>query len=116
MIRKVLVAVLAAGALSLLYLLPATPPLPWSAGPASADHCAVSPTVGASQPPNGLITAAFNAGGFNGLFPGHQYFGLMALETGPAYAPSLRQPPVPPTLLKAIGWVEGSWGEGRRGG
>ena len=109
MIRKVLVAALAAGALSLLYLLPATSPLLWSAGPASANDCAVSPTVGTSQPPNGLITATFNAGGFNGLFPGHQYFGLMALETGPAYARSLRQPYVPPTLLKAIGWIEASW-------
>src|SRR3989337_2351553 len=109
--RKVLAAVLTAGALSLLYLLPTTPSLLWSAGPASADDCAVSPTFGASQPPNGLITAAFNAAGFNGLFPGHQYFGLTALETGPRQARSLRQPYVPPTLLKAIGWIESSWNQ-----
>jgi len=109
MIRNVLVAALTAGALFLLHVLPVTPAHLWSSPPASASDCAVSPTIGASQPPNGLITAAFNAAGFNGLFPGHQYFGLTALETGPPQARSLRQPYVPPTLLKAIGWIEASW-------
>ncbi|GAG02565.1 unnamed protein product, partial [marine sediment metagenome] len=107
--RLLLVAVLTAGVLSLLYLLPIAPARLWSPPPASADDCAVSPTVGASQPPNGLITGAFNAAGFNGLFPGHQYFGLTALETGPAHARSLGQPYIPPTLLKAIGWIEATW-------
>ena len=198
MIRKVLVAALAAGALSLLYLLPATPPLPWSAGPASADHCAVRPTVGASvlrtgssgdqvwvlqvalvnagypaldpdglpyidglfgspedtavrafqtsrglpttgvvdtatwtalrpyidpsdryaaaQPTYGQLSAAFNSGGFNGLFPGHTYYGLQAIEVGPRGARQLTTPYIPPTLLKAVGWIEASWRQGDSGG
>ncbi len=95
------------GAVSLLLASGERPLEPWSPPPASADDCAVSPAVGASQPPNGLLTAAFNAAGFNGLFPGHQYFGLTSLEAGPARG--LRQPYIPPTLLKAIGWIEATW-------
>jgi hypothetical protein len=75
----------------------------------------VPPSVGASQPSNGRITAVFNAAGFNGLFPGHQYFGSMALEKGPADARSLQQPYVPPTLLKAIGWIEATWRQAEGG-
>lgn len=196
--RKVLAAVLAAGALSLLYLLPTTPPLPWSAAPASADHCAVRPTVSrpllrlgssgdqvavlqvallnagypsldpngnpyidslfgspedtavknfqssrglpatgavdsntwaaldpfinpadrhsAPQPSYGQLSAGFNSAGFNGLFPGHPYYGLQAIEVGPRGARQLVTPYIPPTLLKAVGWIEASWRQGDSGG
>ncbi|MCH7998796.1 MAG: hypothetical protein IIA91_04860 [Chloroflexi bacterium] len=115
MINKLLVVTMTVGVLSLLSLLATTPDSPWSPPPASAAGCAVPSSVGGSQPSNGLITAAFNAAGFNNLFPGHQYFGLTALETGPADARSLQQPHVPPTLLKAIGWIEASWRQAEGG-
>ncbi|MEE8346433.1 MAG: hypothetical protein V3S20_03695, partial [Dehalococcoidia bacterium] len=115
MLNKLLVVALTVGILSILSLLATTPDTPWSPQPAAAAECAVPSSVGASQPSNGLITAAFNAAAFNGLFPGHQYFGSMALETGPADARSLQQPYVPPTLLKAIGWIEATWRQAEGG-
>ena len=107
--RLLVAAIVAAGLAALVYLLPTNPVGRWSQPSVSAADCAVPSSVSASQPSNGLITVAFNAAGFNGLFPGHQYFGSMALESGPSGARSLRQPYVPPTLLKAIGWIEASW-------
>ncbi len=70
----------------------------------------------APQPPYGQLTASFNAAAFNNLYPGHPYFGLQAIETGPGAARQLTTPYVPPTLLKAVGWVEASWRQADGGG
>jgi len=71
--------------------------------------------VSARDPSYGEASATFNAAGFNALFPGHPYFGLDAMWTNPSSSqPS--QPYVPPTLLKAMGWIESSWIQADRGG
>lgn len=49
--------------------------------------------------------------GHNKLFPGLPGFGLPKLETGNRSAGSgtLTDPYIPPTLLKAIAWIESTW-------
>ncbi|HLE82484.1 MAG TPA: hypothetical protein VJA25_14625, partial [Dehalococcoidia bacterium] len=51
--------------------------------------------------------------GFNQLLPDVQNFNLPLLETGPRSAGSSSpiNPYIPPTLLKAIGWIESSWSQ-----
>ncbi len=55
----------------------------------------------------------FELAGFNQLFPELPGFGLPPLETGPRSAGSSRTVPpyIPPTLLKAIGWIESGWSQ-----
>jgi len=53
----------------------------------------------------------FELAGFNRLFPDVAGFNLPQLETGPRSAGSSQfiSPYIPPTLLKAIAWLESSW-------
>lgn len=55
----------------------------------------------------------FELAGFNQLFPDVPGFALPPLETGPRSAGSSRtvSPYIPPTILKAIGWIESGWAQ-----
>jgi hypothetical protein len=55
-----------------------------------------------------LFLNAIDLAAANMLFPGDPYFGLPDLEYGPRNARQKQPGAVPPTLLKAISWIESS--------
>ena len=90
--------------------------------PAYASH--LCGNTGSSQGPFDLQTyeatdwrttygRTYALAGFNRLFPDVSGFALPRLETGGRSAGSgqLRDPYIPPTLLKAIAWIESSWSQ-----
>ncbi len=90
--------------------------------PAQASH--LCGNTGSSQGPFDLETyeasdwrtkyaRTMELAGFNRLFPDVSGFDLPQLETGSRSAGSgqLTDPYIPPTLLKAIAWIESSWAQ-----
>ena len=93
------------------------------ARPAGATH--LCGNTGSSQGPFDLhayedaewrttYSRTFELAGFNRMFPDVTEFALPQLETGGRSAGSgqLTNPYIPPTLLKAIAWIESSWAQG----
>jgi len=96
----------AAGALAAAALL-AAPALP-TGGTPHADACAFlrAPHAYEADSDRDTYLKAIETASVNGLFPGDGYFGLPAVEVGPRGGRAPAAVPVPPTLLKAIAWVE----------
>ena len=110
------------GAILLVLVFAAAVPLAADPLPAQASH--LCGNTGSSQGPFDLETyeasdwrtkyaRTMELAGFDRLFPDVSGFDLPRLETGPRSAGSsqLRDPYIPPTLLKAIAWIESSWAQ-----
>ena len=81
----------------------------WTAQAPQAHGCAFSrtPTTYEGPQDRSPYRAALELAGHNMLFPTDTFFGTPRLETGVRGDRHLiEQPYIPPTLLKAIGWIE----------
>ena len=98
-------AALAASMLVLLAL--AAPALPGDTAPHAA-ACAFTRTPHAYEADYGrrIYLEAIEAASANALFPGNLHFQLPAIETGTRGARAAGRAALPPTVLKAIAWVE----------
>lgn len=104
--RLLAAAVAIAGAALLLQGL-AGPALPGDPTP-HADACAFfrTPHTYEADEGRGLYLRTIEAASVNGLFPDDRYFRLPAVEVGGRGARSHGTSALPPTLVKAIAWVE----------
>ncbi len=103
--RRLAAPLAGAAALALLALAAAGLPGP---GAPRAEACAFtrSPHAYEADGGRGAYLEALEAASVNALFPGNIYFQLPAIETGTRGARSGGRAALPPTLLKAIAWVE----------
>lgn len=72
----------------------------------SACAFAKPPTTYETSEDRRLYLGAMELAAYNMLFPGDDFFSVEHLETGLRSSRGTTQPQMPPTLLKAIAWVE----------
>lgn len=77
-------------------------------GGTRAEACAFlrTPSAYEADQLRASYAVAMDAASVNALFPGDPYFGLPALQVGPRANRVNGAAKMPPTLLRAIGWVE----------
>ncbi|MHB8683086.1 MAG: hypothetical protein ACYC9X_02015 [Dehalococcoidia bacterium] len=86
-----------------------------SPAPVASSSCAFNqpPTTYETMDDRGLYLKAMDLAGYNMLFPGDPFFSQPSIGTGPrtnrTSSPNVY---VPPTLLKAISWVESATAQG----
>jgi hypothetical protein len=106
-LARVVGAAAGLAAAALLVQLLAAPALPGANTP-HAGACAFlrAPHAYEADAERDTYLKAIEAASVNGLFPGDGYFGLPAVEIGARGGRTSAGVAVPPTLLKAIAWVE----------